>query len=574
MKARVKYKNGESRELSPHFSVCGSVITVTCPDFDTADAEYVDIGYDFAVADAGDDGYFIVPEGAHYFDSFITEFADIEDAEFLSCGKSAFLPVFGAKKREKSFFARASGMKEACCVVVGVKDGKYYLYPRFYLKSDTIREPISVVYESVTYEKASYAALAEWYRRYLLENVICKPITDRSSPALDYAKDSIYVRIRQAWKPVPSPVPEQTDENEPPLHVACTFERVIDLMEECKKQGIDKAEFCLVGWNKSGHDGRWPQIFPAEPLLGGEDGLKKLIKRAKELGYRISCHTNSSESYSIADIYDENDLLRDKNGNFELDPQMWGGGKARKLCPEKAYAIAKKELPKVASLGFDGLHYVDVIGIADLLHCHDKKHPCDQKQSAEYYIKIAELCHELFGSFSSEGGRDFLAPYTDFALYISMKSPDAVLSPLVSRYIPLWQLIYHGICLSNPYSLTVNVPLKGAYSRLLLHEYGGRPSFYFCSKFMTDPNKDWMGKTDMLCRTDEQLRESVAMLKDVYDEYKQISYLQDHFMTDHTVLDDGKVRVTYSDGSVMTVDYASRTLDVSKDGKTVYKRRY
>ena len=98
MKARVKYKNGESRELSPHLSVCGSVITVTCPDFDTADVEYVDIGYDFAVADAGDDGYFIVPEGAHYFDSFITEFADIEDAEFLSCGKSAFLTVFGAKK--------------------------------------------------------------------------------------------------------------------------------------------------------------------------------------------------------------------------------------------------------------------------------------------------------------------------------------------------------------------------------------------------------------------------------------------------------------------------------------------
>ncbi len=573
MKARVKYTNGDVREMPADVTKNGNAFTVKISKRDIQNAEYVDIGFDCVRAEAGRSGYFIVPEGAHYYDSFITEFKPLDDTEFCSGGKSAFLPVFGAKLRENSFFARAEGMRELCSVIVGVENGTYYLYPRFYLNGDAPYEDISVVYESVGYDDASYSGLAGWYRTYLLENGICRPISERGNDVLGYAKKSLYVRIRQAWKPVPSPVPEQTEENEPPVHVACTFERVGDLMDECKKQGIDDVEFCLVGWNKSGHDGRWPQIFPPEPLLGGEEGLEKLLEKAKKLGYRVTCHTNSSEAYSIADNYDVNDLLKDKNGCHEFDAQMWGGGKARKICPERAYAIAASELPKVKKLGFDGPHYVDVIGIADLLRCYDESHPCDKGKSAEYYIKIAKLCNDLFGGFSSEGGRSFIAPYLDYALYVSMKPTDASLTPLASRFIPFWQLIYHGICLSNPYSLTVNVNLKGKKSRLLLYEFGGRPSFYFYSKFMTDPNKDWMGKTDMTCGTDEDLKESVAMLKEVYDEYRVLSYLQDHFMTSHDVGSDGNVRVTYSDGSVMTFDYEKNTFGLFKDGRTVYEKR-
>ena len=83
------------------------------------------------------------------------------------------------------------------------------------------------------------------------------------------------------------------------MNVACSFEDVEALLEECKAMGIEHAEFCLVGWNIRGHDGRWPQVFPVEPAFGGEENLRKLIIRAKELGYSIVCHTNSTDAYSI-----------------------------------------------------------------------------------------------------------------------------------------------------------------------------------------------------------------------------------------------------------------------------------
>lgn len=60
------------------------------------------------------------------------------------------------------------------------------------------------------------------------------------------------MRIRQGWKPVPPPVREQTPETEPEMHVAATFDDVSELLDVFQAHGIDKAEICLVGWNKSG----------------------------------------------------------------------------------------------------------------------------------------------------------------------------------------------------------------------------------------------------------------------------------------------------------------------------------
>lgn len=86
----------------------------------------------------------------------------------------------------------------------------------------------------------------------MLSNGYCRPIKERLNPKLDY----VYIHIRMAWNPAPSPVEKQAEEIEPPIHVAITFKQVVELMDRLKATGVEKAEFCLVGWNKSGHDGR------------------------------------------------------------------------------------------------------------------------------------------------------------------------------------------------------------------------------------------------------------------------------------------------------------------------------
>lgn len=527
--------------------------------------EYIDFAPGFVVATEGDDGYFVIPQGQNDEDCMLTYFHGHEEGVSYEGGEPV-LPLFGVRHPMGSYAAFVTGMRHSFHMIAGVLGGIYYLYPRFYIHGAQPYELPEVVYVSLSYEEADYSAMARAYRRYLIDMGICKPIAERENDVLRYAKESLYVRIRQAWKPVPSPVAHQTPENEPPMHVACDFQRVGQLMEAFHERGIDKAEFCLVGWNYRGHDGRWPQTFPVEPELGGEEQLKELIAKAEELGYQITCHSNSTSAYEVADGFTTDWLCHDKNGQVTHSEYLWSGGTEYELCPKVSLDLAKETLPQIAALGFRGLHYVDVISCLPIKTCYDPQHPSDPAQSQAYNEAIGELSKKLFGGFSSEGARSHLARVMDFSLYVSYNrfgDPKA-LPALADERIPLWQLVYHGIILSNPYTDTVNAPVKGRDNVLKLYERGGRPSLYYYSKFVTDQEgsnlNNWMGNTDFIMDTDEQLAASADRAAALYAEYRDMADLQDKFMEKHEKMADGIYRITYSDGSVVLVDYPSGTV--------------
>ena len=71
-----------------------------------------------------------------------------------------------------------------------------------------------------------------------------------------------------------------------------------------------------------------------------------------------------------------------------------------------------------------------------------------------------------------------------------------------------------------------------------------------------------MGETDLLCSTDEQLESSVKELKKMYDEYKALRHLAYELMVKHEKLSDGVYAVSYSDNTVITVDYNKGTYTV------------
>ena len=170
--------------------------------------------------------------------------------------------------------------------------------------------------------------MAAVYRQYQLDRGEVRPIKERAAerPELAYAAKAPEVRVRLGWKPVPSPVPEQNAENEPEMHVAITFERFKQIVDEFQRQGIKEAEFCLVGWNIGGHDGRYPQIFPPDERLGGEQGLKDAVAYAQSKGYQVVCHQNYSDAYrasQIGGLWDEGFLLVKKDGSFASTIRPW-----------------------------------------------------------------------------------------------------------------------------------------------------------------------------------------------------------------------------------------------------------
>ncbi|MBE6702097.1 MAG: hypothetical protein E7585_01630 [Ruminococcaceae bacterium] len=360
------------------------------------------------------------------------------------------------------------------------------------------------------------------------------------------------------WKPSPSPVLHQREANEPEMFVACDFKRVRDIADELKRQKVEGAELQLVGWNRSGHDGRFPQLFPADPRLGGDDELKKTIDYVKSLGYRISTHTNTIDSYEIADTFTWDDVVVNRDGSYNQTGH-YSGGYAYHVCLEKQYKNTKRDLPALAALGENGLHFTDVISIVIPDDCHALEHPSSTANGIIYAQKILEYTSGLFGGFSSEGCMDFALKDLDFGLYATFGNGFGKKEiPVADRYLPLFEVAYHGIVLYNPTATTVNYTAQPVQERLSFILRGGRPAMYFYSKFRTGGQKNWMGENDLTCADDEALRWSVARIKEACDEHLRLADKQLLYMERYDILENGIEKATYSDGSAVVGNFSDK----------------
>ena len=518
---------------------------VLSKDILSSPTEYVDFPEDYAPAYEGEDGYFAAA-------NYLFRFTGHEDAEYNT--GYTIMPFFGVKTPRACFVCIVTGLPEQHSFIVRRTEGVYTIHARFRLDGQPAEEDMKAEYRFLSCENADYSGMARAYREYQLNRGACVRLRDRMNEHISYLLDAPEIRIRLAWKPVPTPVEEQTPETEPPLHVAVDFDRVEEIMKACKAHGVDQAEFCLVGWNKSGHDGRWPTAFPVEEQLGGEEKLRALIRGAKEMGYRMVCHTNATDCYSISDVWSENLPMRDRSGAVQKNGQ-WGGGRMYNMCPlAGGEQYSAETLLRVHELGFEGLHYIDVVGVVRPYRCFSEEHPCSQKQFIASMCRLARLSSELMGGFQSEGCYDHMAGVMDMALYIDFsllaKKPHA----LCDENVPLWQLVYHDIVLSNAGPTTVNYPVKDWLSRLKFIEYGCHPAIYIHSKFLSN-NAHWMGTEDFTAGTPEEIGQSAALIRQSLDDYRAVQDLALTAMVRHEHLTDSIVCVTYENGARILCNY-------------------
>lgn len=551
----MKVLNNNSENVK--FKTDGDCIIISAADVPPK-SEHIDIIDEGYFAHTGDAGYYVIAD-ADRKGSRLCRFTQKTDGERVF--EQALMPIFGVKNNNGCILCIAEKSAALLHTVFGVKDGEYYIYPRFVFKGAKPYEDIRIRVIHLS-DCADYSDMAVAYREYKLKKGDCEPIIEKAKQrsALNYAVQSPEIRIRMGWKPAPPTILEQTPENEPEMYVACTFKQVERFIDELKACGVNKAEICLVGWNKSGHDGRYPQLFPVEKRLGGESDLKSLISHAKDSGYKIVCHTNSTDCYTVADCFSDSIVSQKADGSADINESGWSGGRMYNLCPKAAEEFAKIDLPKVAELGFEGLHYIDVMSVIPLRWCHSKEHASNPNETFEHYNNIMSMCHSLFGGFASEGVFDFAARYLDYGLYVSWPPID---EDILDEVIPFWSIAYHGIILSNPTTDTVNFPIKDKKNLLTVAEYGARPSFYIYSKFMNGGNQDdWLGVEDLTIGALEDMRFAAQKIKEGCDALVGITALQTEFITKHEIADSGVHTVTYSSGKQVIVDYSNETFKI------------
>ena len=519
----------------------------------------VELTPDFARAKKGDKGFWVVSSGE-------TGTFRCDDGT-LDCNRWQLMSFYGMQTPERTFVAIVRKLKYYFTTRVVAENGVYRM--SCVLKDELATHPyedFEIEFRRLEGVDATMGGMARAYRRYQLDRGAVHPLTDRikNNPVLKQAIDSLEVRIRQAWKPVPSPVPYQIPENEPALKPVVAFERVADIAREFKRQGVGNAQFCLVGWQIGGHDGRWPQVFPVEAKLGGEEKLRKCIKEVKDLGYLIVPHGNYLDAYVISECWDEEYLAKGLSGNPEGTSGCWGGGQSHRICAKRAYErFMTRDMRRMAALGFKGLGYFDVASIVPADLCTDSRHPLSRAESAYWWGRSAALCKTCFGGYASEGTFDHFADSLDYGLYVTFNDPKDYPKGLVDRISPISQLVYNGIFASNPFTRTVNFTAQDRYCQLKLIEFSGRPAFYYYSKFVSN-GTDWMGDNDLGCATDDELRASVAKVKKGWDVYKQLNHLQFVYMDDHFETSPGVWRTSYSNGESVVVNYNDHAVTVGE----------
>lgn len=564
----------DKTEEEKKYSLEKDLLTIKQSDFKKTVAS-IEVLCDEFSAKAGDDGYFLIPNTANILDNedaaqiFFRERPDISHAFTASN-----MQLFAICKGEESILAVCEGMQHEYALVAELVNGHYRLYPQFRLEEVGFYEDIIIRYLPV--DDGDWCAIARKYREYQLGRGACKTLAERVkyNDVLKQAADGIEVRCRLAMKESTGTTPdgwldfpkEQTPETEPDLQIFADFERMEKVMEELHKSGVENANFCLVGWNTGGMDGRNPD-FGIEDRLGGEKGLTKLIKKAKDLGYLIGAHTNTMISFTISEILDQNDFLLDSDGTNYI----WGismGGNCHVLCDKQSYEhYVKDTQKKLKELGFRGINFFDQITIYKPRTCFNPAHPLNKKEVVEYRKKILECGRDAVGCSSSEGGYDFCIGSYDWAMYPVNTHPNIYMHEICDTTIPFWYVVYHGIILYNAFPKTVNAMFKGPDYELLGVEYGARPLVYLHGRTF-----EYHGEPNFTCTTDEELKANAKIIGDGYRRYRELSDLQYEFFEEHKILEEGVVYTRYSNGTVIIINYKED--EYVYEGNTVKGKSY
>lgn len=517
-----------------------------------------------SLAEAGESGYYIVPRTIQKNGDMQIFFKPRNDCQMVT--KLPLMSFYGIKKQDFTCLVRVE-RNYNYAIVTKAENGRYSLCLLFdFTETDDIVAQNDVAHDDIRIEivylplSADYNDMATLERNIRLSRGEIVTLKEKcaAKPAVEYARKYPLIRIRMGWKPSPSVVKHQTIENEPEMYTACTFKRVREIADALKKKGVAGAEIQLVGWNQSGHDGRFPQLFPADERLGGTEEFKKTIEYVKSLGYRISTHTNQIDSYEIANTFDWEDVCIKRNGEYNQVGD-YGGGLSYHVCPVRQYKNAKRDLPALASYGENGLHFTDVVSIVVPDVCFSPLHPVSTADGIVYVQKVMEYTSGLFGGFSSEGCMDFALKYLDYGLYVTFGDGFGHSSnPIVDNYLPVWEVAYHGIVLYNPTSPTINYPIKKPEDRLTFIMRGGRPSLYLYSKFRTGGQKNWMGEDDLTCDTEKDLARTVSVVYESEKEYRELCDKQLLFMERYDILSDELHVAAYSDGSRIAGNFSNR----------------
>lgn len=530
---------------------------------------YVDVIPEFMTAQKGDEGYWLDARGA--YGKFDRDNGSYEN------DRAGWMPIFGLKKGDTLWYGQVMKWRCDYRFHADAKDGKYQAYPRFDVKIVRsyypVYQDIVVDFRRLDGKDADYIGYAKAYRDYQFKNSGVKMARERAKtkPATDYLLESFVIRISQHCRKIvlKDRTMRMTKQNEQPLLVHMPFLICGDMMQQLHDAGVDKATFLAAGWTSGGYDGRYPDMFPVEPAIGGEQGFRQLAERCTKLGFQMSAEVDYTEMYGPADRFNLDLACRFANGCYP-DGGFWPGGLAYNLCTKKAIELGwmQMDFARLRTIIGEGPLFFDVMSAIEPRRCGHPAHKATGDDQADAYTELYRLAQQEMGGAASESGFDTGAKYLDYINYLWHEIgfwKNNRFKGFQSGVFPVWELVYHGAIFYTSDRYLQN------------HTYGNEDRSNGAFDFgwgiydrKEDPfkalkNVEFGSRPILYTHTFSDIPSIVK----AFNEYKPVRHLQKEEMTGHRQLDDAAnvFETSYEEGSKTIVNYA--TSPFTAEGVTV-----
>jgi hypothetical protein len=226
------------------------------------------------------------------------------------------------------------------------------------------------------------------------------------------------------------------------VHLGFTFDEAAQCAEHWRHDlGIDRAFVVLAGWIHRGYDVGHPDVLPAAPECGGNEGLARAAARIRACGYLFGLHDNYQDMYVDAPSFGQQWLNKNAQGVAKKGGN-WAGGQAWQVCAIKQVELAARpatNLPQIARLFAPTIYFIDTVFAWPLVTCEDPAHPMTRLDDLRWKTRLCLLAKQHFGLFGSEEGREWAVPCADYLEGIFGHQTD---SPPGS-VVPLFPLVYH-----------------------------------------------------------------------------------------------------------------------------------
>jgi hypothetical protein len=366
--------------------------------------------------------------------------------------------------------------------------------------------------------------------------------------------------ITTAGKFLGMPIEEQT--------ALTTFEDAKIIYQELKEAGISNQVIRYLGWMNGGLRATAPAKIKVEKVLGGEAALKELVSylqgEGREIFFDIDfSYLNRMESFDGFDMDWHTSKTIDNKPAFlkTYNPvtQSFNEGRAFVLSPYSITEFYGEIKDKYTSFFGEGEKSISLGSLGFALNSsQDEDRPLNREDSKNEIIGALEQIAKDYNNVLVENGNYYTWQYANNVLDIPLDSSNR---RTTTDEIPFLGIVLHGYM--NYAGEAINLAGDYEYTLLKTIENGANP--YFVLGYENISSLKTNGFSEYYAVEYGIWKESII------EEYNKLNTvlapLQNHTISSHEILDNRIVKVGYSNGTKILLNYTN--FDVKVDGKTI-----